>query len=464
MTRNRKDEHHHGKDEHNHGKDDFHRVDLSQDQAIARDYGDGDDTVSIRADRADPQVRLTFTSSEVGNGNARDSNTMLNQDGGLAVRAQAEDNSGALAGPVSRFDDEGITFESKGKFTFDVRDLVSGVERGDRFDTVELGTRNNDTIDESGAKESYYINAGMGNDVVTGGRNDDFLVGGAGSDHLNGKNGNDSFIGGGGDDTILGQRGKDVVNVNVATDGSDTVDLGKDADTVNVVAPVSAQQIRLTFTSSEVGNDSAHDGGTMPNQDGGLAVRLQAEDGAGNLTGPVSRFDDEGISFASATPGVTYDVRDLVSGVQRGDRFDAVELGTKDDDKFNKSGEENAYYINAGMGDDMLVGGLGNDFLVGGAGNDHLNGREGKDSLIGGGGSDVFVFSGDPGSDSILDFVSGADKIDFSAYGIDFGDVQTIAEGANTLIRVDLNHDRAHDFQVTLLNSASPAQTDYLFG
>ena len=457
MTRNRKDEHHHG-------KDDYHRVDLSQDKMIARDYGDGNDTVSIRADRADPQVRLTFTSSEVGNGNARDSNTMPNQDGGLAVRAQAENNSGALVGPVSRFDDEGITFESRGKFTFDVRDLVSGVERGNRFDTVELGTKGNDTIDESGERDSYYINAGMGNDLVTGGRNDDFLVGGAGNDHLNGKNGNDSFIGGGGNDSILGQKGKDVVNVNVATDGSDAVDLGKDADTVNVAAPVSAQQIRLTFTSSEVGNDSAHDGGTMLNQDGGLAVRLQAEDGKGGLTGAVSRFDDEGISFASATPGVTYDVRDLVSGVQRGDQFNAVELGTRNNDRLDKSGEENAYYLNAGMGDDFLAGGLGNDFLVGGSGNDHLNGREGDDSLIGGGGSDVFRFSGEPNNDNILDFVSGVDKIDFRAFGIDFGDVHTNAEGANTLIRVDSNHDGVHDFQVTLLNSASPAQTDYLFG
>ena len=58
---------------------------------------------------------------------------MANQDGGLAVRAQAEDADGMLMGPVSRFDDEGITFRATGDFTFDVRDLVSGVERGNAF-------------------------------------------------------------------------------------------------------------------------------------------------------------------------------------------------------------------------------------------------------------------------------------------------------------------------------------------
>ena len=446
-----------------HDKDDHFRFDISRDKAVQRDLGDGNDTVSIGAGRGVPEVRLTFTSSEVGNGSPRDSNTMPNQDGGLAVRAQAENKSGELVGPVSRFDDEGISFVSKGKFTFDVRDLVSGVERGNEFDVVKLGTKGNDKFNESGSHKAYYINAGMGHDHVTGGRADDFLVGGAGNDRLDGREGDDSFIGGAGNDTIIGGKGDDLAIFNVATDGIDTVDLGKGSDTVNILSPA-AGQVRLTFTSSEVGNGSARDSDTMANQDGGFAVRLQAEDGAGNLTGGVSRFDDEGISFVSATPGVTFDVRDLVSGVQRGDQFDVVGLGTKGNDKFDKSGEDEAYYINAGMGDDRLTGGLGDDFLVGGAGNDRLNGGKGDDSFIGGAGKDVFVFSGNAGNDTILDFVSGTDKIDLSAYGIDFGDVQSSSAGANTVIDVDANSDSAYDFQITLLNAGAPAQTDYFFG
>ena len=445
--------------------DDFFRFNISRDRAVKRDLGVGDDVVDISADYAVKQVRLTFTSAEVGNGLALDSNTMLNQDGGLAVRVQAEDGTGSLVGPVSRFDDEGITFESNGSFTFDVRDLVSGVERGAYFDTVELGTKGADVIDESFSRESYYINAGMGDDRVTGGYRNDFLVGGAGNDTLNGREGNDTFIGGGGNDEIIGGSGKDTAIFNVATDGSDKVNLGTGLDTVNVAAPVAASQIRLSFTSSEVGNGIATDSNTMLNQDGGLAVRLQAEDGSGNLSGLVSRFDDEGISFVSTTPGVTFDVRDLVSGVQRGDQFNVVELGTKGNDRFNEAGETEAYYINAGMGNDTLIGGVSKDFLVGGVGSDRIDGRQGDDSLLGGADADVFVFRGNTGNDRVLDFVSGVDKFDFIAFNIGFGDIQTSKSGTETLIDVnsDADADAAYDFQIRLVNGATPVESDFIF-
>ena len=77
----------------------------------------------------------------------------------------------------------------------------------------------------------------MGHDHVTGGRADDFLVGGAGNDRLDGREGDDSFIGGAGNDTIIGGKGDDLAIFNVATDGIDTVDLGKGSDTVNVLSP-----------------------------------------------------------------------------------------------------------------------------------------------------------------------------------------------------------------------------------
>ena len=445
------------------GNDDIFWLNISQDPSVKRDLGAGDDVVEISADFAVPQVRLTFTSAEVGNGSAFDSNTMLNQDGGLAVRVQTENSSGSLVGPISRFDDEGITFESDGSFTYDVRDLVSGVERGSYFDTVELGTSGNDVVDESTSRDSYYINAGMGDDCITGGRRADFLVGGAGNDTLIGRQGNDSFIGGGGDDRIIGGTGKDTAIFNVATDGSDKVNLGKGLDIVNVAAPAAATQVRLTFTSGEVGNGSAIDSNTMLNQDGGLAVRLQAEDGSGNLSGFVSRFDDEGVSFVSTTPGVTFDVRDLVSGVQRGDQFNVVELGTSGNDRFNESGEAESYYINAGMGDDRLIGSLNRDFLVGGIGADRLDGRVGDDSLLGGADADVFVFGGRRGTDQILDFVSGVDKIDLSAFGIDFADVRTSTSGTETLIDVNSDADAAYDFQIRLVNGATPVEADYIF-
>ena len=384
--------------------DDIARLDVTRDAATSQDLGKGEDTVLVKG--AAEQVRLTFTSAEVGNGNPLDANTMANQDGGLALRLQAEDGADGLTGPVSRFDDEGITFGSASPgLTFDVRDLVAGTQRGDRFDAVTLGTAQDDRYDESGSHDAYYINAGMGNDSLTGGRGNDFLVGGAGDDWLKGGRGDDSLLGGAGNDTAVFRPSRD---------GADIIDLGAGDDTV-LVQHGHGEQIRLTFTSAEVGNGSANDGATMLNQDGGLAVRFQMEDGADGLKGAISRFDDEGITFR-ATGGSTFDIRDLVAGTQRGDQFEAVQLGTMAADVIDHGGDREAYYVNAGMGDDVVTGGSGRDFLVGGAGNDTLTGGAGQDSLLGGGGADTFVFSACGTSpDSLVDFTAADDTIQLDA-------------------------------------------------
>jgi Ca2+-binding RTX toxin-like protein len=239
-------------------------------------------------------------------------------------------------------------------------------------------------------------------------------------------------------------------------------DLGASQDKVTIRHESGLDQIRITFTSSEVGNNSANDSGALANQDGGLAVRVQVEDGSGSLTGGISRFDDEGITFRT-TGDATFDVRDLVSGAARGDQFDVVILGTSGDDSFNVSASAEAYYINGGMGADTLSGGTANDFLVGGAGNDRLNGSEGNDSFIGGGGSDTIVFGGDAGGDRVIDFVSGTDKIDLSAYGISSANVSTMASGADTIVMVDSDGNGSADFQITLVGVGAPAAGDYLF-
>ncbi|NUB43993.1 hypothetical protein GEU84_006345 [Fertoebacter nigrum] len=436
---------------------------IATDGADAVNLNEGDDVFAV-AGVAGTQIRLTFTSAEVGNGNAVDSNTMLNQDGALAVRLQGEDVAGDLTGGVTRVDDEGISFVSTtAGVTFDVRDLVSGVGRGDQFDVVQLGTEAGDFIDQSDAGAiDYYINAGMGNDTVEGGRGNDFLVGGAGDDVLIGGRGQDSFIGGGGADTILGEDGVDTLIYNVVTDGADQVNLGGGNDIVNVGGP-GITQVRLSFTSAEVGNGNARDGNAMLNQDGGLAVRLQAEDAMGALTGSVARLDDEGMIFFSTTAGLKFDVRDLVSGVARGDMFDVVHLGIGSSEVINVAAQSTDYYVNAGMGNDTIIGGSGNDFLVGGAGNDRINTREGDDSIIGGSGEDVFIFSAMPGNDTLFDFVSGTDKIDLIAFGIEFDDLTFSAAGSNTVIGVDTDGNMMDDFTITLLNTLNVVESDFIF-
>ena len=187
---------------------------------------------------------------------------------------------------MSRFDDEGITFVSqRDGLTFDVRDLPTGAARGDQFEVVRLGTNGNDNLDAAQQpNRPYYINAGMGNDTVTGGNRNDFLVGGAGDDSIQGGLGNDTLLGGGeddvlqgggGDDTLQGGDGNDTAIFNVSTDETDTVNLGEGSDVVTLSA-AAAGQIRLSFVSAQVGNGSANDAPSPAPQDGGLAVRLQA--------------------------------------------------------------------------------------------------------------------------------------------------------------------------------------------
>lgn len=441
-------------------RDNLFKFDIDKSGPLSRNLGPGLDTVEIKGHDGG-QLRLTFTSAEVGNGSATDSGSLTNQDGGLAVRVQAEDGVGGLTGPISRFDDEGITFTTKSDATFEVRDLVSGVFRGDYFDVAALGTSNADTFDFSGSTEEYYVNGGMGNDTLTGGVNRDFLVGGAGNDTLNGGAGDDSFIGGLGNDTINGGVGNDLAILNVALDGSDNVNLGSGDDTVNILAPAGSQ-VRITFSNIGIGNDNPLDSGTAANQDGGLAVRIQLEDATGALTGAVSRFDDEGITFFAAA-GVTFDVRELVTGTPRVGEFDAVRFGTSGADTFNEAGRAVRFYSDAGAGDDILIGGTLSDALVGGLGIDRLDGREGNDSLVGGAGADTFIFTGAPGNDRIIDYLGGTDKIDLSAYGISAANITTAPSGTNTIVSIDSNMDSLVDFQITLINVGAPPPGDYIF-
>ncbi len=461
---------------------------ISTDGADQANLGAGRDVVLVSSAAAG-QVRLSFVSGRIGNGSSLDASGPAPQDGSFAVRMQLEDGSDVLTGPISRFDDEGITFVSSTPgLTFDVRDVVTGAQRGDFFSVVSLGAAAADVLDFSARTVSYYVNAGGGNDTVTGSTVNDFLVGGAGGDRLLGLAGNDRFIGGAGSDVIAGGDGDDTIAVfNISTDGADQVNLGAGDDTVNVTA-AGPGQVRVSFVSARVGNGSSLDASGPSPQDGGFAVRLQLENGSDVPTGLISRFDDEGITFASGTTGLTFDVRDLVSGAARGDQFQFVTLGTAGANIIDESGEAASYYINAGGGNDTVTGGSVNDFLVGNFGNDTLSGGLGADSFIGGAGADtlsggtadslvdIFIYAavGDStvataGRDIIVDFQSGADRISFApidansvggtandafvfnatgAFSGIAGELISVQSGSDQIVQGDTNGDSIADFAV----------------
>lgn len=89
--------------------------------------------------------------------------------------------------------------------------------------------------------------------------------------------------------------------------------------------------------------------------------------------------------------------------------------------------------LRAGGGDDLLSGDAGQDLLFGGFGDDRLDGGAGGDVLFGGLGSDVFVFTASAGSDVILDFELGVDRVDLAGSATsDWGDM-TLSSASRVL-------------------------------
>jgi Ca2+-binding RTX toxin-like protein len=86
---------------------------------------------------------------------------------------------------------------------------------------------------------------------------------------------------------------------------------------------------------------------------------------------------------------------------------DDIVLGLGGNDQIH--GGEGNDLLSGGAGNDNLNGGNGNDALFGDNGNDSLNGGDGHDSLLGGAGNDLLrdmlgnnALSGDPGNDTLI--------------------------------------------------------------
>jgi len=69
--------------------------------------------------------------------------------------------------------------------------------------------------------------------------------------------------------------------------------------------------------------------------------------------------------------------------------------------------------LDGGDGDDTLWSGAQDDILIGGFGDDTLNAGPGNDVISGGPGTDLFKFSGFFGNDTITDWETGIDKLNF---------------------------------------------------
>lgn len=173
-------------------------------------------------------------------------------------------------------------------------------------------------------------------------------------------------------------------------------------------------------------------------------------------------------TLISGTPGDDTLQGTVNADVMVGDRGDDVLVGLAGADVLN--GGDGNDILRGGLGDDTLRGARGNDTLIGGDGDDRLIGGLGADVLTTGGGSDrIGLRAVQEGVDRILDFDPTADILDLrqlfnhTMYGNAnpvAAYLQLVQVGANTVVRVDKNGDRAANGFVNLLILDNVTATD----
>jgi Ca2+-binding RTX toxin-like protein len=286
-----------------------------------------------------------------------------------------------------------------------------------------------------------FLNAGAGNDTLTGGAADDVLEGAAGNDLIAGGGDNDFLIGGTGNDRFLFDVAPGAANSDFIHDfasGSDKIVLdGRVHAGIGQSGNFADGDARFAANSSGTAQD-ASDRVIYNTSTGEIWY-----DADGNGAGAAQLIAD-----LEGTPALTATDIEIVNGSASGQVINGTAgndalSGTAGDDTINGFGGDD--FVDARDGNDRVDGGEGNDrlwggddegddLLIGGAGNDQLVGQAGNDTLLGGDGDDTFqggvAASGQFGNDS-LDGGAGIDTLSFSISSTFSG--MTIDLGAGTL-------------------------------
>lgn len=294
---------------------------------------------------------------------------------------------------------------------------------------VLAGGPGTDTADHSGAGQAVAVDLALGagmageanGDRLTGIENltgsawNDRLTGDGGANLLTGLAGSDTLAGGSGNDTLAGGVGADRLDGGAGFDSADYADAPQGV-VADLVTPANGTGWAAgdafagieALAGSAYADDLRGDAGANLIS-GGLSAdwlmgrggndTLAGGDGNDNLIGGAGADLLDGgtgidrASYSDATAGL---VADLLSpwantGIAAGDIYVSVEgfRGTNYDDTL--AGDDEANQIDAGFGNDRMVGRGGADWLVGRAGADTLDGGDGNDVLFGGPGADVFL-------------------------------------------------------------------------
>jgi hypothetical protein len=126
------------------------------------------------------------------------------------------------------------------------------------------------------------------------------------------------------------------------------------------------------------------------------------------------------------------------------------------------AGNEAVTFI-GGSGTEVLTGGAGDDVITAGSGKDTITGGKGDDLLTGGAGRDTFLYSGNFGNDTIVNFNTHHDIMHFAAN--DFASYSAlephmVQAGADVVITLDA----ADTIVLTNQTLANLTSSDFTFG
>lgn len=330
---------------------------------------------------------------------------------------------------------------------------------------INLQLEGEGNIDATGNSQINILIGNDGNNNLRGLAGDDVLAGFNGNDILDGGLGADSMRGGYGDDIYyVDNVGDEVLEEFFRNDGVvfyENDDKNHVFSSVSYTIDFGVSDLTLTGTdningyghwskaNTIIGNDGNNiiDGGYLKYEEF-FGLRYAFRGGQDTLIGGKGDdtyyiYDRETV-VENANEGIDTMVYALESNVPVPgwiiDPYTEVENFSLLNDKVaannivatnkdNKITGNNVANLLAGQGGDDLIyglggndrvgGGLGSDILIAGAGDDYLTGNEGKDTLTGDSGNDIFAFDsfGIENADTVVDFVSGQDKVDISLLG-----------------------------------------------
>ena len=339
-------------------------------------------------------------------------------------------------------------------------DTISNVETaylagGADDNTIDAGDATTIKVTLDGATGNDSMVAGTRSDVLFGKDGNDTLKGNIGNDAIFGQNQADNLVGGEGDDTLNGGGGYDRItefgNVDYKLTNTALTGLGTDKlvgiETAyiaggggnNTIDAGDATEIKVTLDGAG-GNDSIVAGtrsDVLYGQSGNDTLKGNAGNdrllgqngndrffgGEGNdtLDGGVGYdrlFETADVDLTLTNTQLTRVGTDIVRNIELARLAGGGGNNTLD----ASSSTEIRTVLFADAGNDTLMGSQIGDTLYGGAGSDKLDGNGGNDKLVGNSGADIFVLDAAMGTDTILDFQNGVDKLELPA-SIGFSDL-----------------------------------------